>query len=110
MSEEDEEDDPTADLYLHYHTQKAIQWLLNSWQAYRHRGILPYPGGFASQPRVWVRAIGILNGRYAPIFSRLLHEKYPKEGGREGDDLLEWVRSGGNNGSLFDQIGEHHRD
>lgn len=109
FSDEDEETEDGA-VYLHYHSKTALEWLLQSWQAYRHRGILPYAGGFANQPRVWVRAIGVLNGRYAPIYDRLLREKYPKEGAggnrEEEEDLFEWVRSGGG-GSLMDKIGEH---
>jgi hypothetical protein len=80
---------------------------LQSWQAYRNRGILPYSGGLAEQPRVWVRAMGRLNARYAPIYGRLLREKYPKVGHeQDGEDLLEWVRNGGG-GNYLDQIGEH---
>lgn len=100
------EDDPDQDdLYLHYHSKAGQAWLLQSWQAYRNRGILPYAGGLANQPRVWVKAIGQLNARYAPIYDRLFREKYPEESKQEGDDLMAWVRSGG--GSLLDQIGEH---
>jgi hypothetical protein len=107
-----EDDEPPEDetVYLHYHSPQALAWLLQSWQAYRHRGILPYAGGLANQPRVWVKAIGILNARYAPIYARLLHEKYPDSGGgnhKEETDLLAWVQQGGDGGSWTDTIGEH---
>jgi len=105
---ESEDDEETQDLYLHYHTKASQLWLLQSWQAYRNRGILPYPGGFANQPRVWVRAIGRLNVRYAPVYDRLFREKYPDADKEKGEEILDWVRSEGVAGNLFDQIGEKH--
>lgn len=105
---DDEDPEESEALYLHYTSKAAQAWLLQSWQAYRNRGILPYPGGLANQPRVWTRAIQRLNARYAPIYERLLREKYPdrEKDQAAGDDLLSWVRSEGGSGWM-QTIGEY---
>lgn len=77
LSTEDDEEDELDDLYLHYAEGERLTFLLRSWQAYRSRGVLPFTGGLADQPRALFHDFEQLNTRYIPILNRLLREKYP---------------------------------
>lgn len=91
-SDEEDEDEAPPDLHLHYAEGEGLSFLLQSWMAWRSRGVLPFAGGLADQPRVWARDVRKLDARYAPIMARLIEEKYPNRnvsgGGNELDRIL----------------------